>query len=213
MLEISQIFTYIAALAIAAAIPGPGMTALVARSISSGALTGFAMLGGLILGDLTYLSFAVFGLAVLAKSFSFLFILVKWGAVAYLCYLAWQFWSADHQSLKNTNTPKRKDLFSAGLSGYTITLGNPKTIAFYLALLPVIINLEMITIQSWAFVLIPLTTVVLCRCSFYFRRYCRSPYIIKQKSSKVTASWRRYDYGYCSWYDGSKRITIIDHCD
>ena len=161
MLEISQIFTYIAALAIAAAIPGPGMTALVARSISSGALTGFAMLGGLILGDLTYLSFAVFGLAVLAKSFSFLFILVKWGAVAYLCYLAWQFWSADHQSLKNTNTPKRKDLFSAGLSGYTITLGNPKTIAFYLALLPVIINLEMITVQSWAFVLIPLTTVVL----------------------------------------------------
>ena len=161
MLEISQIFTYIAALAIAAAIPGPGMTALVARSISSGALTGFAMLGGLILGDLTYLSFAVFGLAVLAKSFSFLFILVKWGAVAYLCYLAWQFWSADHQSLKNTNTPKRKDLFSSGLSGYTITLGNPKTIAFYLALLPVIINLEMITVQSWAFVLIPLTTVVL----------------------------------------------------
>ncbi|GAA0404686.1 LysE family translocator [Cocleimonas flava] len=161
MLELSQIFTYIAALAIAAAIPGPGMTALVARSVSSGALTGFAMLAGLILGDLTYLSFAVFGLAVLAKSFSVLFIIVKWGAVIYLLYLAWQFWTADHQSLNETNIPKRKDLFSAGLSGYTITLGNPKTIAFYLALLPVIINLEMITIQSWAFILVPLTATVL----------------------------------------------------
>ncbi|MEB8434306.1 LysE family translocator [Cocleimonas sp. KMM 6892] len=161
MLELSQIFTYIAALAIAAAIPGPGMTALVARSVSSGALTGFAMLAGLILGDLTYLSFAVFGLAVLAKSFSVLFIIVKWGAVIYLLYLAWQFWTADHQSLNETNTPKRKDLFSACLSGYTITLGNPKTIAFYLALLPVIINLEMITIQSWAFILVPLTATVL----------------------------------------------------
>jgi threonine/homoserine/homoserine lactone efflux protein len=54
MLETTQILTYVVALAVAAAIPGPGMTALVARSVSSGALTGFAMLGGLILGDLTY---------------------------------------------------------------------------------------------------------------------------------------------------------------
>ena len=163
MLEQSQLFTYIAALSIAAAIPGPGITALVARSVSSGKLTGFAMLGGLILGDLTYLSFAVSGLAVLAKSFSTLFVLVKLGAVVYLCYLAWQFWTADHQSINETKPPKRKDLFSAGLSGYTITLGNPKTIAFYLALLPVIINLETITLQSWAFILIPLTaTVLLC---------------------------------------------------
>jgi threonine/homoserine/homoserine lactone efflux protein len=161
MLEPSQIFTFIAALAIAAAIPGPGMTALVARSVSSGALTGFAMLAGLILGDITYLSFAVFGLAVLAKSFSVLFVVVKWGAVIYLLYLAWQFWTADHQSLNETSTPKRKDLFSAGLSGYTITLGNPKTIAFYLALLPVIINIEMITTQSWALILVPLTATVL----------------------------------------------------
>ena len=161
MLELSQIFTYIAALAIAVAIPGPGITALVARSLSSGAFTGFAMLGGIILGDLTYLSFAVFGLAVLAKSFSVLFVIVKWGAVAYLLYLAWQFWTADHQSLNETNAPKRKDLFSACLSGYTITLGNPKTIAFYLALLPVIINIEKITVQSWGFILMPLTASVL----------------------------------------------------
>jgi threonine/homoserine/homoserine lactone efflux protein len=161
MLETTQILTYVVALAVAAAIPGPGMTALVARSVSSGALTGFAMLGGLILGDLTYLSFAVFGLAVLAKSFSAVFIVVKWGAVIYLCYLAWQFWTADHQSLEAVQAPKTKALMAAGLSGYTITLGNPKTIAFYLALLPVIIDLEMITVHTWGVILIPLTAAVL----------------------------------------------------
>ncbi len=161
MLETTQILTYVAALSVAAAIPGPGMTALVARSVSSGALTGFAMLAGLILGDLTYLSFAVFGLAILAKSFSVIFVLVKWGAVIYLCYLAWQFWTADHQSLNQAIAPKRKDLFTAALSGYTITLGNPKTIAFYLALLPVIIDLRNITIQSWSVILVPVTGAVL----------------------------------------------------
>ncbi|MCP3666356.1 MAG: LysE family translocator [Gammaproteobacteria bacterium] len=161
MLDSAQILTYMTALAVAAAIPGPGMTALVARSIGSGALTGFTMLAGLILGDLTYLSFAVFGLAVLAKNFSFIFIFVKWGAVIYLCYLAWQFWTADHQSLNENSALKRKNLISACLSGYTITMGNPKTIAFYLALLPVIIDLKMISIESWATILVPLTTVVL----------------------------------------------------
>ena len=70
MLGTAQILSYIAALGLAAAIPGPGMTALVARSVSGGAVTGFTMLTGLILGDLIYLSVAVFGLAVIANNYA-----------------------------------------------------------------------------------------------------------------------------------------------
>ncbi|QKO12153.1 hypothetical protein HAT91_00470 [Dickeya solani] len=79
MLEPAQILAYITALGLAAAIPGPGMTALVARSVSGGAITGFTMLAGLIIGDLIYLSFAVFGLAVVAHSYGALFTLISWG--------------------------------------------------------------------------------------------------------------------------------------
>lgn len=161
MIEPTQALAFITALAVAAAIPGPGITALIARSLSGGALSGFAMLIGIILGDLTFLSFAVFGLAMIAKTFGLLFALVKWGAIAYLCYLAWQFWSADHQSLDSASTTSRKSLISSCLSGYSITLGNPKTIAFYLALLPVMIDIENITLQSWGLTLVPLTVVVL----------------------------------------------------
>lgn len=161
MLDVTQIITYATALGVAAAIPGPGMTALMARSISAGAAAGFAMLTGLILGDLTYLSFAVFGMAILAKSFSMLFVAVKWAAIAYLCYLAWSFWHASHQPLSTHQKLSRKDVLTAILSGYTMTLGNPKTIAFYLALLPLAIDLESISVQSWAFVLVPLTALVL----------------------------------------------------
>jgi threonine/homoserine/homoserine lactone efflux protein len=161
MLDFTDMITFVVALGVAALIPGPGMTALVARSVSSGATVGFAMLGGLIMGDLLYLSFAVFGLAILAQSFSILFIIIKWAAVAYLCYLAWVFWNTKHQAMGDAESPKRKDLIAAGLSGFTITLGNPKTIAFYLALLPVVINLELITLQAWAGMLVPLTISVL----------------------------------------------------
>ncbi|AHF67490.1 MULTISPECIES: LysE family translocator [Pseudomonas] len=161
MLDMTQILTYSAALGIAAAIPGPGMAALVARSVSGGTLSGFCLLCGLILGDLTYLSFAVFGLALIAEHFNALFQVVRWGAALYLCYLAWQFWFADHQAMESGKKTAKKELLSAALSGLTITLSNPKTIAFYLALLPLAINLEAVSLKTWALVLVPLTVLVL----------------------------------------------------
>ncbi|MGY4491267.1 LysE family translocator [Pseudomonas sp. TE3610] len=161
MLDTSQVLTYCAALGVAAAIPGPGMAALVARSVSGGALSGFCLLFGVILGDLTYLSFAVFGLAMIAEHFNALFQLVRWGAAIYLCYLAWVFWFARHQTIETGKPAQRKELLSAAVSGLTITLGNPKTIAFYLALLPLVINLETVSLQTWALMLMPLTALVL----------------------------------------------------
>ena len=161
MLELSQVLTYTAALAVAAAIPGPGMAALVARSVSGGALPGFSLLLGLILGDLIYLSFAVFGLSLVARHFDALFVLVRGCAALYLAYLAWQFWKAKPQPVTVGQPLNRQELFSAWLSGLTITLGNPKTIAFYLALLPLVINLQAVSLQVWGVMLVPLTIAVL----------------------------------------------------
>jgi len=160
MLEPTQLVAYAAALGIAAAIPGPGMTALVARTIGSGMPLGFAMLGGLIMGDFVYLSFAVFGLAVIASAFSMVFYVIKWFSILYLSYLAWQFWRADYNDLQSMDRSKRS-IASAALSGFTITLANPKTIAFYMALLPLVIDLEQVTFSSWLYVLVPTTVAVI----------------------------------------------------
>ncbi|MBJ7223537.1 MULTISPECIES: LysE family translocator [unclassified Brenneria] len=161
MLDLTQVISYSVALGIAAAVPGPGLAALVARSVSGGTLSGFCLLLGLILGDLIYLSFAVFGLAMVAEHFSALFEAVRWGAALYLCYLAWQFWFANHQAIEVGKSAKKRELVSAALSGLTITLGNPKTIAFYLAILPLVIDLQAVSLQTWAVVLVPLTVLVL----------------------------------------------------
>jgi threonine/homoserine/homoserine lactone efflux protein len=161
MLGTAQILSYIAALGLAASIPGPGMTALVARSVSGGAVTGFTMLTGLILGDLIYLSVAVFGLAVIANNYSSLFTLINWAASLYLCWLAWQFWRYQPQAVDIDQRATRKELASAWFSGLTITLGNPKTIAFYLAILPLVISLDNVSLQMWGMMLVPLTIFVL----------------------------------------------------
>lgn len=161
MPESAQIVSYIAALGLAAAIPGPGMTALVARSVSAGAIAGFAMLTGLILGDLIYLSLSVFGLALVAHSWSALFTLINWAAALYLSWLAWQFWRYNPQAVDIAQKATKKDLASAWLSGLTITLGNPKTIAFYLAILPLVMSLDSISLPIWGMVLVPLTALIL----------------------------------------------------
>ncbi|AVJ16024.1 LysE family translocator [Serratia rhizosphaerae] len=161
MLGTAQIISYAAALGLAAAVPGPGMTALVARSVSGGAVTGFTMLTGLILGDLIYLSTAVFGLAVIAHTYTSLFTLINWAAACYLFFLAWQFWRYQPQAVNIDQKATRRELTSAWLSGLTITLGNPKTIAFYLAILPLVISLDRVSLQVWGTMLVPLTMSVL----------------------------------------------------
>jgi len=150
-----------AALGLAAAIPGPGMTALVARSVSGGLMTGFTMLAGLILGDLIYLSIAVFGLAVIAHNYTSIFTLINWAASLYLCVLAWQFWCHQPQAININQKATKRELASAWFSGLTITLGNPKTIAFYMAILPLVISLDNVSLQMWGGMLVPLTVFVL----------------------------------------------------
>lgn len=132
------------AFALAAASPGPGMAAVVARGLGGGFKAAFPMVLGLVAGDLFYLSFAVFGLAALALKFGTLFLVIKYAGAAYLLFLAYKLWtSRSHpDDIRATAEAAPVRTFLAGLS---LTFGNPKTMVFYLALLPTIVPLDRIT--------------------------------------------------------------------
>ena len=68
-MTLAGFLAYSGALAVAAAIPGPGVTALVARALGSGFRSSLAMSFGIILGDLTFLTAVVLGLAFVAQTF------------------------------------------------------------------------------------------------------------------------------------------------
>jgi threonine/homoserine/homoserine lactone efflux protein len=135
-MTLAGFIAYSGALALAAAIPGPGVTALVARALGSGFRSALFMSVGLILGDLTYLTAVVLGLAIVAQTFGIVFLVVKWLGVAYLGWLAWTFWTGGITT-ENVEARKGKDgFFANALAGLTLTLGNPKTMIFYLAITP-----------------------------------------------------------------------------
>jgi len=140
---------YALALGVAAAIPGPGVVALVARALASGFWAGMAFAAGLMLGDLTFLAAAVFGLTRVAEALGDVFVVVRIGAGVYLGYLAIQLWraAARAQPVAGCNADRP---FRSFLAGLTVTLANPKTIVFYLAVLPTVLDLRTVTGSDFA---------------------------------------------------------------
>ncbi|AWC20631.1 MULTISPECIES: LysE family translocator [Aminobacter] len=159
-MTLAGFLAYSGALAVAAAIPGPGVTALVARALGSGFRSSLAMSLGLVVGDLTYLTAVVLGLAFVAQSFGMVFLAIKWLGVAYLAYLAWNFWTSGITPETIEARKGKGGLLSSFLAGLTVTLGNPKTMIFYLAITPTVVDLHSLTLGDYG-ILVAITVAVL----------------------------------------------------
>ena len=154
------------AYAIAVLVPGPGVAAVVGRALGGGFRGAFPMVLGILVGDLLFLSIAVLGLSAVARYFSAIFIVVRFAGAAYLLYIAWKFWTAKPGA--EQFSPKGAEHWSRTmLAGLSLTLGNPKTIVFYLALLPTVVPLDRMTPLAFAEITAIVVVVLLAIGSFY----------------------------------------------
>ena len=147
-MTLSALLVFALALLVAAGSPGPSIAALVARVLTNGLRDVLPFLAAMWVGEAIWLTLAVTGLAVVAQSFHGLFVALKIVGILYLLWLAWQMWFAPTESageaLPSGQRPWR--MFAAGL---TVTLGNPKIMVFYLALLPTLIDLQQVGPMAW----------------------------------------------------------------
>jgi threonine/homoserine/homoserine lactone efflux protein len=149
-MDLTALLIFTGALLIAAASPGPGIVALVARVIGGGLAGVVPFLAGLILGDLIWLAAAVLGLAVVAHTFHDAFVVIKFAGAAYLLYLAYRMWTAPAESRTVAAAPRRDRSATLFLAGLSVSLGNPKVAGFYLALLPNLIDLGHVDLLGYA---------------------------------------------------------------
>jgi threonine/homoserine/homoserine lactone efflux protein len=158
-MTLASLAIFAGALLVAAGSPGPSIAALIARVLTRGPRDVFPFLSAMWVGEAVWLSLAVLGLAAIAESFHYLFVAIKWIGVAYLLYLAWKMWTAptgtDGDALPEAGSAGK--LFFAGL---TVTLGNPKIMMFYVALLPTIIDLNAVTLAGWAELVVVMLAVL-----------------------------------------------------
>ena len=131
--------------AIAVATPGPGIVSIVARSLASGFGAAIPMTLGMVAGDITLMTLSVFGLAVVAQSMGEFFFAIKIAGALYLVWLGWKYWYEPVAEL-------RPDASGAGrgfLAQYALTVGNPKAIAFFVALMPTVIDMSRVTLLGY----------------------------------------------------------------
>ncbi len=159
-MTLAGLLTFCAVYTLAVATPGPGIAAIVARSLAHGFKGSPAFVAGFLLGDLVWFGIAATGLAAVAKTAETVFIAIKWVGVAYLLYLAWKLWVAPAATVAVTEGQQRgQHGWKAFLASLMLTLANPKAILFFLALLPTVVDLT--TMNLLTFVEITLAIVVL----------------------------------------------------
>lgn len=149
-MDVTALLIFTAALFVAAGSPGPSIAALIARVIARAHRDVLPFLVAMWVGEATWLALAVWVLVSLATTFHVGFVVLKWAGVAYLLYLAVKMWTSPAVLKQSGEMPLRDSpgrMFAAGMA---VTLGNPKIMLFYLALLPTIVDLRNVTMIGWA---------------------------------------------------------------
>ncbi len=148
-MDAAGLVIYASALLLASGTPGPGVATLVARVLGRGWAGGVPLALGLAVGDIIWLSAGIWGLAVLAQTFSGVFTALKWAGIAYLLYLAWRMWTTPVAPREVTADRRGESPVTLFMTGLAVCLGNPKVMAFYLALVPTLLDLHKVTVTGW----------------------------------------------------------------
>lgn len=141
-----DIWVFMFALGVAACLPGPGLAAIVATVLTEGARVAMWFCIGVIAGDLVWLTLSLSGLALIAQQIPIVFVAIKWTGVTYLIYLAVKIWRSSPDPDTAVPASRKKTVAVRALSGFSVTMGNPKMMLFYIALLPSIVSPERLSV-------------------------------------------------------------------
>ena len=136
-------------------------------------------------GDLVWFALAATTLHAVAQTFAVLFIAIRYAGAAYLLYLAWKLWTAPAVSegvAAGSPSERPLRLFLGGLS---LTLGNPKVIFFFMALLPMVVDLGTLSLTGFLEIAVAMAVILSAVLGGYAllaafgRRFITSPRAVR----------------------------------
>ena len=147
-MTLQMTFAFAAAFFVLALSPGPGLAAILSRSLVSGLPAGLAVTSGLVIGDAIFLGIAMVGLSAIANTMGPMFQVVKYAGAAYLIWIGVEALRAAVKPVAIEARPAAALWKDVGL-GLVVTMGNPKPILFYGALLPTFLDLSTVTASDF----------------------------------------------------------------
>jgi threonine/homoserine/homoserine lactone efflux protein len=129
---------FLAAALIIAAIPGPGIFYVAARTLSGGRSTGIASTFGTALGGLVHVIAGAFGVSAIVLASAELFTALKFAGALYLIWLGIRTFREGRQPMADAvSAATARQAFREGV---LVEALNPKTAAFFLAFIPQFID-------------------------------------------------------------------------
>ncbi len=142
-MTISAIISLSFATAILGLSPGPAVFATIGRSLSQGLRQTSFFIAGIVIGDIVFALLAMVGLASLAASYVYAFILLKVIGGGYLIYIGVN--NLKYSKAKRIKGDFQERGWKLVASGFLLTSTNPKDLLFFVGFLPAFINLESAT--------------------------------------------------------------------
>lgn len=131
--------TFLLAVLLLELTPGPNMAYLAALALQRGRVAGLIATAGVACGLAVHAIVAGFGAGALIQQYPLLYETLRWVGVGYLLYLAWEGWRPEKE-----NSPERADVMTDASSlfmrGFLSNVFNPKSILFFVSVLPTFVG-------------------------------------------------------------------------
>ena len=141
-------------------IPGPAILAIIGRSLTTGLKPALKLIVGILIGDFFFISIVLLGITAVGKILGELFYIIRILGALYLVFLGIKLWLKTPEFQTPVSTSEKPDHYQSFLTGFSITLGNPKAILFHLGFLPTFFDLSAIGILD-AFMIILIFMAIL----------------------------------------------------
>lgn len=132
---------YVGVSVVVLAIPGPTILLVLSYSIAHGRRATLPLVAGVALGDSVALTLSLIGLGTLLAASAFWFTVIKWLGGLYLVYLGIRLLRDARKAMPDdrtdTSVASPRKLFG---NAFIVTALNPKSIVFFIALLPQFIS-------------------------------------------------------------------------
>lgn len=166
MISVSTIVAFVLASFVIIVIPGPSVLFVIGRSLTLGRRAGLLSVLGNEAGVVPVVFAVAFGVGAIVEASIVLFTIIKIVGACYLAYLGIQAIRHRKDNLAKATEAKPENASSGRvfLQGFIVGMTNPKSLVFFVAVLPQFVNRSAGSIQ-WQFVALGLIFVLIALIS------------------------------------------------
>ena len=155
-ITLTEIALYAVALAVLVFTPGPVVVATIAKTLASGIRSALPLAAGVSIVDMLWPMLAILGLSALVEAHADALQVMRYVGGAILVWMGWRLIARSRKALETAPDPTliRRTAWQGFAAGALVNLGNPKSIVFFIGILPTIFHLGQVTWLDTAIIVV-----------------------------------------------------------